>query len=125
MPGRTRQSLVGRSLAVVPISLESALPSEPRRLLLATTNQHKIEELRASRVGLPYALVNPNDMGWALEVEETGTTFAENAILKATAWADAAEMLTLAQDSGLEIDALGGEPGIYSARWAEIGRAAC
>ena len=54
----------------------------------------------------------------SLEVEETGTTFAENAILKATAWADAAGMLTLAEDSGLEIDALGGEPGIYSARWA-------
>src|SRR5690349_25106402 len=114
MPGRTRQSLVGRSLAVVPISLESALPSEPRRLLLATTNPHKIEELRAILAGLPYELVSPNDIGLTLEVEETGTTFAKNAILKATAWADAANMLTLAEDYGLEIDALGGEPGINS-----------
>lgn len=110
--------LVGRSLAIVPISPESATAAEPRRLLLATTNPHKIEELRAILAGLPYELVSPNDIGLALEVEETGTTFAENAILKATAWADAADMLTLAEDSGLEIDALGGEPGIYSARWA-------
>jgi XTP/dITP diphosphohydrolase len=94
------------------------LPLEPRRLLLATTNLHKIEELRTILAELPYQLVSPNDIGLALEVEETGTTFAENAVLKATAWADAADMLTLAEDSGLEIDALGGEPGIYSARWA-------
>jgi XTP/dITP diphosphohydrolase len=100
------------------MSPESALSSDPHRLLLATTNPHKIEELCAILAGLSYELVSPNDIGLALEVEETGTTFAENAILKATAWADAADMLTLAEDSGLEIDALGGEPGIYSARWA-------
>jgi XTP/dITP diphosphohydrolase len=110
--------LVGRALAIVSISPESATPAGLRRLLLATTNPHKIEELRAILAGLPYELVSPNDIGLALQVEETGTTFAENAILKATAWADAADMLTLAEDSGLEIDALGGEPGIYSARWA-------
>ncbi len=94
------------------------MPSGPRRLLLATTNPHKIEEFRAILAGLPYGLVSPNDIGLPLEVEETGATFAENAMLKATAWADAADMLTLAEDSGLEIDALDGEPGIYSARWA-------
>ena len=105
----------------MPDSPESALPTEPRRLLLATTNPHKIEELHAILAGLPYELVSPNEIGLALEVEETGTTFAKNAILKATAWADAADMLTLAEDSGLEIDALGGEPGIYSARWAGEG----
>jgi len=116
-----RQPHAGRSLAIVPDSPESALPTEPRRLLLATTNPHKIEELHAILAGLPYELVSPNEIGLALEVEETGTTFAENAILKATAWADAADMLTLAEDSGLEIDALGGEPGIYSARWAGEG----
>jgi XTP/dITP diphosphohydrolase len=110
--------LVGRALAIVSISPESATPAGLRRLLLATTNPHKIEELRAILAGLPYEVVSPNDIGLALQVEETGTTFAENAILKATAWADAADMLTLAEDSGLEIDALGGEPGIYSARWA-------
>lgn len=89
-----------------------------RRLLIATTNPHKIQEFREILAGLPYELVSPTDLGLALEVEETGTTFAENAILKAVAWADASGMLALADDSGLEIDALDGEPGIYSARWA-------
>lgn len=89
-----------------------------RRLLIATTNPHKVREFRDLLVGLPYDVVSPDDVGLALAVEETGTTFAENAILKATAWADASGLLALADDSGLEIDALGGEPGIYSARWA-------
>ena len=90
----------------------------PRRLLIATTNPHKIGEFREIFAGLPYELVTPADLDLALEVEETGATFAENAALKATAWANASGMLTLAEDSGLEIDALGGEPGVYSARWA-------
>lgn len=92
--------------------------SPARRLLIATTNPHKIREFREILVGLPYELATPLDLGLSIEVEETGATFAENAALKATAWADAAHMLALADDSGLEIDALGGEPGIYSARWA-------
>jgi len=91
---------------------------EPRDLLIATTNPHKIEEFRAIFADLPYRLVSPADVGLALDVEETGTTFAENARLKAIAYADASGLLALADDSGLEIDALGGEPGIYSARWA-------
>ena len=89
-----------------------------RRLLIATTNPHKVREFRDLLVGLPYELVTPNDLDLALEIAETGATFAENAILKATAWANASGLLALADDSGLEIDALGGEPGIYSARWA-------
>ena len=101
-----------------PSDADAATPATQQRLLIATTNSHKIREFRDLLAGLPYELVTPGDIGLALEVEETGTTFAENAILKATAWADAANMLTLAEDSGLEIDALGGEPGIYSARWA-------
>lgn len=88
------------------------------RLLLATTNPHKIQEFRAILADLPYALVSPGEIGLALDVEETGTTFAENAALKAKAFAGASGLLALADDSGLEIDALGGEPGIYSARWA-------
>ena len=99
---------------------EAATPAEPRRLLLATTNPHKIEEFRAILADIPYQLVSPNDIGLSLEVAETGETFAENAILKATAWANASGLLTLAEDSGLEIDALGGEPGVYSARWAGV-----
>jgi XTP/dITP diphosphohydrolase len=113
-----RLPLSGRLPAVVTMPPDAANPSAPRRLLIATTNPHKIQELREILVGLPFALVSPGDLGLSLAVEETGTTFAENAVLKATAWADASGMLALADDSGLEIDALGGEPGIYSARWA-------
>jgi XTP/dITP diphosphohydrolase len=112
------QPLLGRSLATVPTFPESTNAPTPRRLLIATTNPHKIQEFREILVGLPYELVSPCDLALSLEIEETGQTFAENAILKATAWADASGLLALADDSGLEIDALGGEPGIYSARWA-------
>lgn len=97
----------------------AALPS----LLLATSSADKIRELRDILSDLPYRLVTPTELGVRLEVEESGTTFAENAALKARAYAAAAGCLALADDSGLEIDALGGEPGVYSARWAgdEVG----
>lgn len=101
-----------------PSDTDAATPATQQRLLIATTNSHKIREFRDLLAGLPYELVTPGDIGLALEIEETGTTFAANATLKATAWADASGLLTLAEDSGLEIDALGGEPGVYSARWA-------
>ena len=101
-----------------PPDSDTTTPATKQRLLIATTNPHKIREFRDLLAGLPYDLVTPGDIGLALEVEETGTTFGENATLKATAWADASGLLTLAEDSGLEIDALGGEPGVYSARWA-------
>src|SRR5215472_13364316 len=90
------------------------------RLLIASTNPHKLQEFREIFVNLPYELVSPAEPDVQVSVEETGTTFAQNAVLKALAYADAAGMLTLADDSGLEIDALGGEPGIYSARWAGV-----
>ena len=89
-----------------------------RTLLLATTNQHKLEEYRTIFSDLPFKIVSLSDVHLDLDVEETGTTFAENAELKALAYARASGMLTLADDSGLEIDALGGAPGIYSARFA-------
>jgi XTP/dITP diphosphohydrolase len=92
----------------------SSLP----RIVLASTNLHKIDEFRALLADVPCELVGPADLGLAVEVEETGTTFHENAVLKAIAYAEAAKLPALADDSGLEIDALGGEPGIYSARWA-------
>jgi XTP/dITP diphosphohydrolase len=88
-----------------------------RTLLLATTNPHKLEEFRAIFTDLPLKLLTLNDLRLDMEVEETGTTFAENAELKARAYAQASGMLTLADDSGLEIDALGGAPGIQSARY--------
>ncbi len=89
-----------------------------RRLVIATTNPHKVEEFRALLGDLPYQLVSLADLGVTQDVEETGATFAENAIIKAIAYADITGELALADDSGLEIDALGGEPGLYSARWA-------
>jgi XTP/dITP diphosphohydrolase len=67
---------------------------------------------------LPFTLLSLRDVQIDMDVEETGTTFAENAILKAREYAQAANMLALADDSGLEIDALGGAPGVYSARFA-------
>src|SRR3989440_3415105 len=89
-----------------------------RELLLATTNYHKLEEYRAIFSGLPFHFLSLHDIHLDLDVEETGTTFAENAELKALAYARASGMLTLADDSGLEVDALEGAPGVYSARFA-------
>ena len=89
-----------------------------RDLLLATTNVYKLEEYRAIFSDLPYRLLSPRDIQLDMEVEETGATFAENAELKVHAYARASGLLTLADDSGLEIDALGGAPGVFSARFA-------
>ncbi len=89
-----------------------------RDILVATTNRHKLEEYRVIFAGLPYRLLSLYDKQIDLDVEETGTTFAENAELKALTYASLSGMLSLADDSGLEIDALGGAPGVYSARFA-------
>ena len=86
-------------------------------LVLATTNRHKIEEFHAILRPIPYTLVSPEELGLHVRVQETGTTFTENAILKAIAFAEAAGLPALADDSGLEIDALHGEPGVWSARF--------
>jgi len=86
-------------------------------LLVATTNPGKLREYREIFVELPFGLTTLTEQGIDLDVEETGATFAENALLKARAAAEASGLLTLADDSGLEIDALGGEPGVRSARW--------
>src|SRR5579884_395466 len=91
-----------------------------RTLLLATTNEHKLNEFRAIFRDLPFTLLSLRDVHIDMDVEETGTTFAENATIKALAYARATHMLSLADDSGLEIDALGGAPGVYSARFAGV-----
>ncbi len=91
-----------------------------RVLLLATTNPHKVDEYRAILSNLPFTLLSLNDIQLDMDVEETGTTFRENAELKARAYAQASGMLSLADDSGLEIDALDGAPGVYSARFAGV-----
>lgn len=90
-----------------------------RPLLAATNNPGKLRELR--RLAAPLQLVSPRDLGLSLDVEETGATFAENAELKARAWAAAANAVTLADDSGLEVDALDGGPGVLSARFGGPG----
>ena len=87
-------------------------------LLLATTSRKKLEELGEILSGVPLILVTPGDLDLDLAVEETGATFRENAVLKAEAFARASGLPALADDSGLEIDALGGAPGVYSARYA-------
>lgn len=88
-----------------------------RALLLATTNRHKLEEFHAIFTDLPLQLLSLHDIQLDIDVAETGTTFRENAELKARAYARASGLLTLADDSGLEIDALHGAPGVYSARF--------
>ncbi|MFH1003193.1 MAG: non-canonical purine NTP pyrophosphatase, partial [Chloroflexota bacterium] len=87
-------------------------------LLLATGNAAKVREYRSLLSSPAYRLVTPAELGIKLEVAEVGQTMAENATLKATAWAARSRRLTLADDSGLEVDALDGAPGVLSARYA-------
>ncbi len=84
-------------------------------LLLASNNGGKLREVRALLADL--RVVSPADLGFELDVEETGQTFAANAELKARAYAAASGYIALADDSGLEVDALGGTPGVRSARY--------
>ena len=97
--------------------------TEPRvPVLIATTNRGKLVEIRALLEGLPIELLSLSDvLPHSPPVEETGATFLENALLKARAGASASGLLTLADDSGLEVDAISGEPGVYSARYAGEG----
>lgn len=88
------------------------------RLLLATGNKHKLDELKSLFQDLPYELVSPSKIGIDTRVDESGGSFEENARLKAVAFATSSHLLSLADDSGLEVDALGGEPGVLSARYA-------
>ena len=87
------------------------------RLLVATGNAGKLREYAGLLRETPFTLVSLKDMGITSEVEETGDTFAGNAWLKASGYAAMSGMLTLADDSGLEVDALGGDPGVRSARY--------
>lgn len=87
--------------------------------LLASNNQGKLAEIRALIPGIRTA--SPADVGLELEVEEDGRSFFENAFLKAAAFARASGLVALADDSGLEIDALDGAPGIHSARFGGPG----
>lgn len=97
-------------------------PPSARRIVVATSNPHKIEEIAAVLAPrgfevLGLAAVGGGDLP---EPEETGSTFKENARLKAIGYAQALGVPCLADDSGLEVDALGGEPGVRSARWSGV-----
>lgn len=100
-----------------------------RRLLLATNNPGKVREFRRLLASAPFEVVTPAEAGISLNPEETGGTYAENAQLKAHAFAEAGGCLALADDSGIEVDALDGGPGMYSARFGgpgldDVGRTA-
>jgi XTP/dITP diphosphohydrolase len=94
--------------------------SAPPKVVLATRNPHKITELRAilAATGVHIDLVGVNEFPELPDVAETGVTFAENALLKATETARRTGLPSIADDSGLCVDVLGGAPGIFSARWA-------
>jgi XTP/dITP diphosphohydrolase len=87
------------------------------KLLIATTNPGKVREIRGILAGAPVDLIGLDELPPVAEPEETGKTFAENARLKALYYARATGLPSAADDSGLEIDALDGAPGIESARW--------
>jgi XTP/dITP diphosphohydrolase len=88
------------------------------KLLLATNNRGKAREYKSLLEGVPFELVMPDELGIATEVAELGKSFEANAILKAATLAAESGLLSLADDSGLEVDALEGEPGTLSARYA-------
>jgi XTP/dITP diphosphohydrolase len=92
-----------------------------KKLLLATGNRAKVREYRSLLQGLPFRLVTPKEQGITTVVDETGETLEENARLKALALAAESRLAALADDSGLEVDILGGEPGCLSARCAGEG----
>lgn len=87
------------------------------KLVLASQNKHKLVELQTILGAMGIEVLLQSDVGVDIEVEETGTTFAENAMLKAKAVMEATGIGAIADDSGLMVDALNGEPGVYSARY--------
>lgn len=99
------------------------MSAENLKLLVATGNKGKLNELKGLMAGMPIELLSLSDIDCTIEVEETGSTFAENAALKACEYSLIGGLPTLADDSGLEVEALNQRPGVLSARYggAEIG----
>jgi XTP/dITP diphosphohydrolase len=93
------------------------LKKAPKRLVVATANSGKLREFRSLLAGLPYALTSLAELGLKSPAE-TGSSFLENAMLKARHAATLSGFAAVADDSGIEVDALGGAPGIHSARYA-------
>jgi XTP/dITP diphosphohydrolase len=96
-------------------------PMPVRDLLLASQNPGKLNEMRLLAAGLPFRIVGPRELGIEDSPDETGHTFLENAVLKARHYARESGLLTVADDSGLSVDALGGAPGLYSSRFGGEG----
>jgi XTP/dITP diphosphohydrolase len=90
-------------------------------LLLASQNPGKLNEMRQLVAGLPLRVVGPRDLGILESPEETGSSFVENATIKARHYARASGLLSVADDSGISVDALGGGPGLYSSRFGGEG----
>ncbi|MCG6926818.1 MAG: RdgB/HAM1 family non-canonical purine NTP pyrophosphatase [Acidobacteria bacterium] len=90
-------------------------------LLLASQNPGKLNEMRQLVAGLPFRVVAPLDLGIEQAPDETGTTFVENATIKALSYAGRSGLLTVADDSGISVDALGGKPGLHSSRFGGEG----
>ncbi len=89
-----------------------------KKLVVATNNRGKVREFEQLLAGCGFELVTPRDLGLEFAPEETGSTYAENATLKAVEAARLSGLTALADDSGLEVDALDGRPGLFSARYA-------
>ncbi|QFF99609.1 XTP/dITP diphosphatase [Psychrobacillus glaciei] len=89
-----------------------------KKIIIATKNKGKAKDFEALFGPLGYDVLTLHDVADDMDVEETGTTFEENALIKATALSERLQTMVIADDSGLEIDALDGRPGIYSARYA-------
>jgi len=89
-------------------------------IVIATNNKGKVDEIKGLLGGLGLVLFTPADLGIALEVIEDRRTYAENAVKKAVAFSLASGMIALGDDSGLEVDALGGQPGLHSHRFCPI-----
>jgi XTP/dITP diphosphohydrolase len=106
---------------VLPVIFDFGVLLRRNKLLLATNNKAKVREYKSLLQGIPYVIVTLAEQGITTEVEEVGGSLEENARLKATALAEESRLLSLADDSGLEVDALGGEPGPLSARYAGEG----
>lgn len=89
-----------------------------KTIILASNNKNKLNEITEKVKGLDLKIISQSEEGYDIEVEETGKTFEENAILKAEAIYKISNMPVIAEDSGLEIDSLNGEPGVYTGRYA-------
>ncbi len=88
-----------------------------RELLIATSRQGKVDEISALFAGLPFKIIGLADLGIAADVEEVGTTYEANALTKAFIYGKRSGKLTLSEDSGFEVDHLGGKPGVFTAEF--------